>query len=223
MSEWWTYSLHDLLMFSPRVYWRLFELHNQALWPLHVAALLLGAAVLVLALRPRPWSGRAIAITLGVVWAWVAWSFLWSRYATINWALAYVAPVFALQGLLLFWAGARGRLQVAASRSVSGIIGLAVALYALVLHPLTAVLAGRPLQAAEVFGLAPDPTAIATLGLVTMMRRGAAAWLLLVIPILWCVVSTLTLYAMAAPEALIPLAAAGLAIAAGIGKGLRRR
>ena len=35
-----------LLLFSPRVYWRLFELHNEALWPLQVPALLLGAAIL---------------------------------------------------------------------------------------------------------------------------------------------------------------------------------
>jgi hypothetical protein len=30
MSEWWTYTLSDFLLFSPRVYYRLFELHNRA-------------------------------------------------------------------------------------------------------------------------------------------------------------------------------------------------
>ena len=33
MPEWWTYSLSDFLMFSPRTYYRLFELHNAAIWP----------------------------------------------------------------------------------------------------------------------------------------------------------------------------------------------
>ena len=36
MSEWWTYRAEDFLLFSPRVYWRMFELHNTALWPLHL-------------------------------------------------------------------------------------------------------------------------------------------------------------------------------------------
>ena len=33
MSEWWTYSLSDFLLFSPRTYYRLFELYNLAIWP----------------------------------------------------------------------------------------------------------------------------------------------------------------------------------------------
>ena len=27
MSEWWTYRAVNFLLFSPRVYWRMFELH----------------------------------------------------------------------------------------------------------------------------------------------------------------------------------------------------
>jgi hypothetical protein len=212
MAAWGTYSLENFLMFSPRVYWRLFELHNAAVWPLQIVALLLGAAILALVLRPAPWSGRAIAIALAVAWIFVAWSFLWSRYATVNWAIAYVAPVFALQGLLLLWAGARGH-RGSAVAGTRGVIGLSLYLYALVLHPLVAVLAGRPVQAAEVFGIAPDPTAIATLGLLAM-ARGQAAWPLLAVPVLWCLVSAITLYAMGAPEAVIPIAAAALAVAA---------
>ena len=76
MSEWWTYSLEDFLLFSPRVYWRMFELHNEAVWPLHVVALLLGSAILVWVVRPRPWSDRAIPVILGAAWMWVGWAFL---------------------------------------------------------------------------------------------------------------------------------------------------
>ena len=49
MSEWWTYSLRDLLLFSQRTYTRLFELHNQEWWPLPLFALALGAVLFVLA------------------------------------------------------------------------------------------------------------------------------------------------------------------------------
>lgn len=214
MSAWWTYRLEDFLLFAPRVYRRMFELHNEAVWPLHIPALLLGAAILAWTVRRHPWSDRAIPAVLAGLWLWVAWSFLWQRYAAINWAAAYVAPAFAIQALLLAWiGGVLGRQHFAARRTAPGVIGLALFLYALVLHPLTAGLAGRPLRAAEVFGIAPDPTAIATLGLVAL-ASGGAAWPLLVVPLAWCALSGATLYAMGSPEAWIPLAAAGLAVAA---------
>ena len=62
MSEWWTYRLESFLLFSERVYWRLFELHNAAIWPAQVVALLLGAMILYLLLRVRPWSSRAAIV-----------------------------------------------------------------------------------------------------------------------------------------------------------------
>jgi hypothetical protein len=217
MSEWWTYTLQDLLLFSPRVYWRMFELHNRAIWPLQIPALLLGTATLVWVLRPRSWSDRAISVALALLWIWVGWAFLWSRYSTINWAVAYVTPTFALQALLLAWFGGfQGRVRFAVTRSVPGAAAVMLVLYALVVHPFVATMAGRPFEAAEVFGIAPDPTVIATLGLVTMASSPSWAWLLLIVPLAWCMLSWATLHAMGAPEAWIPLISAGLAAAAQI-------
>ncbi len=206
MPEWWTYSAEDFLLFSPRAYWRLIERHNEALWPAQVLTLLLGIAILWFLLRPRPWSHRLIAGGLAVLWGWVAWSFLWERYATINWAAVYMAPLFALQAVLLALVG--GRLRWSFDRTGRGSGGLALFLYALVLHPLTAPLLGRSIRGAEIFGITPDPTAIATVGLV-LMAAGHWSWLLLVIPLLWCLVGWLTLYGMGAAESWILLAAAG--------------
>jgi hypothetical protein len=79
--------------------------------------------------------------------------------------------------------------------------------YALAIHPLIAPLSGRPWTQAEIFGLAPDPTAIATLGVLVAAAR--PNWLLLILPLLWCIISGLTLWTMESPEApLVPLAAA---------------
>jgi hypothetical protein len=61
------------------------------------------------------------------------------------------------------------------------------------MHPFLAVLDGRPAQA-EVFGIAPDPLAIATLGLMTMGTGSDALWLLFV-QTTWCVTSGVTLFA----------------------------
>jgi hypothetical protein len=215
MPEWWTYGPEDFLLFSPRVYWRMFELHNEAVWPLQIVAVLLGATILVWTIRPWPGSDRVIWAVLSAAWVLVAFGFLWTRYATINWAAAYAVPLFAAEALLLAWFGTwRGDLHVAARSAVPSIVGLAIFLYALIGHPFAAILADRPLRAAEIVGIAPDPTAMATVGLLLLVTGRAVTWAILAVPLAWCIVSWATLRAMAAPEAWVPLTAAGIAIAA---------
>jgi hypothetical protein len=215
MAEWWTYSPSDFLLFSSRTYWRLFELHNEAVWPLHVAALLIGAGMLTQVIRPHPWSDKAISVGLGGIWIWIAFGFLWTRYSTINWAVIYAVPAFVAQGLLLVWIGGiRGRLHYRTGKSLSALLGLVLFAYAVILHPFIAILSGRPLAAAEVFGIAPDPTAVASLGLLTMTSVRPAAWLALLVPLAWCIASSITLVTMEAWEGWIPLTAVGLSIAA---------
>lgn len=215
MAEWWSYSLEDFLLFSPRVYWRMFVLHNGAVWPLHGAAVLIGLLVVWWTGRPRPWSARAVALVLALVWAWVAWSFLWTRYATINWAAPWAAGGFALQALLLLWLGAFGSgLPRGEAPPVPRAIGWGLLLYGLLLHPFTGMISGHPAAAAELFGIAPDPTAIATLGLAVLMKGAAMAWAVLALPLAWCAVSWATLHTMGGPEGAVPAAAATLAIVA---------
>ena len=213
MLEWWSYRPRDFLLFSERTYWRLFELENREVWPLQIVALLAGLAVLVAVLQPRRWSTPAAWGVLAVAWAAVALGFL-QRYAEINWAASYAVPAFLLQALLLGWLGAlRARLPLVAG-PVPRAAGLGLTFYAVALHPLVAPIAGRPLAASEVVSIAPDPTAIATLGLLTLARRGAACTLLLAVPATWCLASALTLSTMGAWESWIPLAAVLLATAA---------
>jgi len=208
MSEWWTYTLTDFLLFSARTYYRLFELYNAAVWPLQLVTLALGAAVLILMLRGGAWSGRVVAAILALLWLLVAWAYLLERYDTINWAARYFAVAFAAQAALLLWTGViRGRLRFDANTAK---IGAAFVLYALAIHPLIAPLTGRPWVQAEIFGLAPDPTTIATLGMLLAVTR--PLWLLFVIPFLWCVLTGLTLWAMESAEA--PVAPIAAAIAA---------
>ena len=99
MAEWWTYSLSDFLLFSPRTYYRLFELYNRAIWPMQLVALALGAAILGLLRVGAAWQGRAVAVLLAACWAFVAWAFLLERYSTINWAASYFAVAFLLEAL----------------------------------------------------------------------------------------------------------------------------
>lgn len=204
----WSYRLSDFLMFSPRVYWRMFELHNEALWPLPLATLAAGLFAGALALL-RPAAARRIApLLFAALWAWIAWSFFWNRYAAINWAAIYVAPAFALQAtLLVLIAGVRGFESgpPRAARLTAAVL-FAIAL----LYPVLAPLGGRSWGAAEILGIAPDPTAIATLAMLLVLRPRQQA-LLFPIPVLWCLASGLALWAMESAQAWLP---AGAALAA---------
>jgi hypothetical protein len=236
MSAWWSYRPGDLLMFAPRTYWRLFELYNEALWPGQLLALAAGLLLVALMLSPKvspkvslkaPGAhglrdGRSAArfacALLAAAWLWVAWAFHLQRYATINWAAQGFALAFAVQALLLGLAAAGAGLrrpQGAAPSLWRQWAGVGLVLLALG-HPLLGALLGRPWTQAEVFGLAPDPTALGTLGvLLWLAARGSAAWWLWPIPLLWCLASGATLWTMQAPAAaLLPalaLLAAGLA------------
>jgi hypothetical protein len=217
MSEWWTYSLSDFLLFSPRTYYRLFELYNADIWPAQILTLALGVAILVLLRHPRSRRGRWVAAILAGCWIWVAWAFLLDRYATINWAAPYFALAFAIEALLLFWSGViRDELAFERAAPVRRRIGIGVLAFALALQPLIGPLAGRAWKQAEVFGAAPDPTVLATLGILLIAPR-RAPWRLLVVPLLWCALSGAVLWTMGAPDALLmPLAALGIVLAAGM-------
>jgi len=208
MSEWWTYGPRDLLLFSAQTYYRLFELYNLEWWPLHILALALGAAVLLLGRRGGERAGRAIAVILALCWLWVAWGFYWQRYASINLAAAYFAWAWGVQALLLLWlGGVRGRLASAPASRLQWRTGRVLLIFALLLFPLIAPLLGRSWTQAELFGMAPDPTALATLG-VLLYAGARPAWALFPIPVAWCLISGITLWAMDAPDfAVVPLAA----------------
>lgn len=217
MPAWLSYRPADFLLFSPRSYWRLFELENAALWPLPPIALLLGLALPVLLLRRRPATDRTAALLLAATWAWVGWSFLWQRYAPINWAAAYLAPLFGLQALLFLGLAVRGDgLRLREDLDPQAATGFALIGYALLLHPLTAPLAGRPLAGAEVFGITPDPTAILTLGIALLQPPGSARRLLFLIPSLWLASSAATLLTLEAPEGWIPTATLALVCLLGL-------
>jgi hypothetical protein len=212
MSEWWTYRISSFLLFSPRTYHRLLELYNTAIWPLQLVALGLGIAILMLARNASVRNGRIVATILAACWLNVAWSFHLRHYATINWAAVYYAAAFAAQALLLLWQGViRGRLRFGPATDPAQSVGRFVVAFALAAQPLLALLAGRRPVEIEFFGVAPDPTAVATLGVLLMLRKPPVAAMIL--PLAWCAISGAFQWAMAAHDALITPLAALLALA----------
>lgn len=203
MSEWWTYGLRDLLLFSPQAYYRLFELHNLAWWPLSLVTLGLGVLTLALALHGGMRALRAAGLIHAACWIWVAWSFHGERYAAINPAAIWFAWAFTLEGVLLL---GQQRAKLAPAGPLQRRVGIGLLVFALLGLPLAGPLFGRSWAGAEVSGMAPDPTAVATLGVLLQVKAHRVS-VFRVIPLAWCMVSGATLWALDAPEfAVVPLA-----------------
>jgi hypothetical protein len=212
MSEWWTYRLTSFLLFSPRTYYRLLELYNLAIWPAQVAGMATGLAIVALLIAQRRHHERIIAGLLAACWLWIAVAFHYQRYAQINWAAAWFAVAFACEALLLVIVGVLPS-RFVLQRASGGTVWIVISIVTLSVlgYPILAPLTGRPWTTAEIFGVAADPTAIASVGVLALVR-GRIRWLLLVVPVLWCAVAAATLWAMGAAGAWVVLAAGLLAL-----------
>lgn len=214
MNEWTSYQLQDFIPFTAEVYFRLLERMGETFWPLHLLTLGLGAATLVLALKHRT---RVACLLPAPLWAFVAVAFFFQRYAALNWAGGYVGSAFIAQAVLLVVMALTGWGMDNAPRATNPpvAIGIVITLFGLILMPLIAPLNSGTWFQAEVFGIHADPTAVTTLGLVLIMFRGVALWIAAIIPVLWLVVSGLTLQALdsagaAALFAVLAIALVGL-------------
>ena len=225
MPEWWTYSLSDLVMYTRQTYYRLFELYNVAIWPVQVLTIGAGVAIWALLRRPDARRGRFVASVLAACWVWVSIAFLAKRYATINWAAVDFAWAFGVEAALLLWTGVvRGRLVFDREAGPVPRAGAAIFLFAVGIQPLTGLLFGRAPRQLEFFGVAPDPTAVATLG-VALTAVGRTRWEHVVIPAIWCAFSAAMLWAMKMPDAWVMTIAGVSFVALAVAKAvaLRRR
>ncbi len=212
IDDWASYRVADFIPFTAEVYFRLIERVGEAFWPLHLLTVAMGLAALVLALRGR---GRIACLLLAAVWAWVGITFLMQRYAQLNWAGEYFGWGFLAQAAFLALIALIG-LGLAGSgrpRDIPGWMGLVLATVGLVLYPFIAPLAGQGGFQSETFGIHPDPTAVATIGILFLVFDGAWRWLAVLVPILWCLISAMTLQVLDAPWAQLLYLVVVLAVA----------
>lgn len=212
LDDWQTYRLEDFIPVTPEVYWRLVERINETFWPLHVLAVALGLTALLLALRGNT---RIALVLLAPAWMSSGIVFHLTYYAELNWAAPYFGWAFLAQAALLLGIGAITGSNKARNHPGNAVlwIGTTIATGALIAYPLIATTLGPGASHSETYGLHPEPTAIATLGILLITLRGVFAWLAIPIPFLWCLIGTLTLISLEAYWAALPLAAAVVVIA----------
>lgn len=184
-----SYDLRDFLMFTPEVYLRLFVRLNDTLgpwfWPVVIMILAIPAMLCV----RFAWVRRLAVALLAVGWGLTAAVFMQRYYAPINWPVSYFAWAFMAEAVLLL-AMAWRALPPAAhyGRMLAGVVIL------LGMALLTAWSAAN-WRAVALPGLTPDMTALASLGLLAGLGRGWRV-LLLFVPLIWCLFSVLTYWAL---------------------------
>ena len=195
---------------------------NEAVWPTQLVAAALAALLIGLTVKPRRSACRLVAAALASLWLWTGAVYHLTYHSAINWAAPAFALVFFFQGGLLLWSGTiRGRFSVRFAPSLSCRAGLAVAIYALAVHPVIAPLAGHGWSQAPLFGAAPAPTALFTLAMLLLID-GRVPLHLLAAPLLWLLVESVTAWLLGLPEA-IPTLLIGIGVLwLALGKNRRR-
>lgn len=176
------------LPFTEDQFFGIFEIYNRAIWPAQIAAYMLGALAIGFAFSRAPYRGRLISAVLAIFWLWMGIAYHWVYFSAINDAAHLFGFMFILQGLLFAWFGViKGRPSFAFQNNLSGWAGVVLILYAMAVYPLIGVTLGHGYPKSPMFGVAPCPTTIFTLGLL-LWASAAVPWTLIVVPILWTVI-----------------------------------
>jgi hypothetical protein len=199
-----------VLPFGQDAFFALFEQYNYAIWPAQIVAYGLALAALALAARPVVGAGRMIGAILALAWAWNGVVYHVLFFATINFWADLFGAFFVVEALLLLWIGVvRGRLDFRVGRDVYSWIGVALAIFALAIYPLIGWGLGHAWPRAPMFGVAPCPMTIFTMGLL-LLAAGRAPLYLAIIPVLWSLVGGTAAWFLGVTEDLaLPVAGLG--------------
>jgi hypothetical protein len=210
------------LPFTIGQFLQVFERYNAAIWPLQLLAYAAGIAVVALAAVRSPIAGRAAAAVLAALWLVNGIGYHLSFFREINPAAIGFGVLFIVQAAFMTWQGVfHDRLQPFLRKDARTVVALIAIAYATLGYPLLGYLLGHVYPAAPVFGVAPCPTTIFTLGVLLLARPAAPAWLF-AIPVAWSAVGGSAAFVLQVREDL-GLIAAGLAAIAFLTISLTKR
>ncbi len=174
--------------FTQDQFFDVFVRYNAAMWPLPLLTYLLGVAAFCLTFISFRVSTALISTILAFMWFVNGAAYHWSFFSEINPAARGFGVIFAIQALLLFFAPlVWPSFRIAARRDTRTFAGLGFAAYSMLGYPAFGWLVGHAYPAVPVFGIAPCPTTIFTMGILMLGTWKVARWLL-VIPAIWAMI-----------------------------------
>jgi hypothetical protein len=189
----------EVMDFTVDEFLNMFHRYNDAIWPMQIVAYAIGfviVAMLVARIRgARSFLASHIAVDrvlpalLAAFWAWIGLVFLWGYQTDISASGRPFGALFLVGATAFLIAALRGAdLGLGRVPSWRLAIGGAMILYAMLVYSLAGALAGHTYPSAPVFGVAPCPTTIFTLGVLVACAR--ARWHVVVVPLLWACIAT---------------------------------
>jgi hypothetical protein len=158
-----------MLPFSSEQFLSVFANYNNAIWPIQIAAYLLGAVAVVLLFFKTGKGDRVIAGVLAVMWLWTGFTYHGLWFSVINKAAYAFAALFIVQGCYLLYIGVyRGQIRFGLRPDLATGIGAAFVVYSAIVYPLIGVATGHRYPEMPLFGVTPCPVTIFTFGLLLL-------------------------------------------------------
>jgi Family of unknown function (DUF6064) len=178
----------DSMPFTVEQFFDVFARYNLALWPWQIAAILAGIISVGLLMSQSRTATVAVLVIMAVMWLVNGMGYHWTFFAPINPAARLFAAGFVVEAVLLLAAAVFATdLRLTARGDLASILGLVLIVFALAVYPAIGWLAGHRWPAMPMFGVAPCPTTIFTIGLLLQGPWRTVRWLL-ILPGLWAAV-----------------------------------
>ena len=189
-----------MLPFTREQFLAVFVAYNKAVWPAQALAYLLALLMVILIIWPSKQRSRVVAAGLAAMWLWTGVAYHGMHFSTISAAAWGFAALFVIQGLLFIEAGVlRGRVAFGWCRGWTGWLGWALVAYASIVYSLLGQFLGHGYPAIPVFGIAPCPLTLFTLGLF-LLTTAPVPRRLLVIPVIWSLIGGQAAFRLGIPQ-----------------------
>jgi hypothetical protein len=174
--------------FTQDEFLHLFASYNAAIWPAQIFAYLLGIVAVIAAIRGIRTAGIIIAVILALFWGWTGVVYHGIFFSAINNAAYFFAALFVIQALLLLYTGlGPKRLVFRPTGRTVLMVGALFVFYAMVLYPVLNIVLGHGYRQMPVFGVAPCPMTIFTLGILLWSATRVPIYLI-IIPVVWSII-----------------------------------
>lgn len=187
-----------MLPFTTDEFFEIFAHYNAAIWPAQIGAAALGLVAVVLLFRSGPVASRVIALILATFWLLMGIGYHLLFFTRINTFAYAFGFLFFAQAALLFADGfIRRQVMFRAEPGWRTWLAWSLIAYGLVIYPLIGLLGSHPYPMTPLFGVAPCPTTIFTLGILLLSN---ASWRLFVIPLVWSAIGGSAAVLLAVPQ-----------------------
>ena len=194
--------------FTIEQFLEVFAEYNRAVFPMQVILVSAALVAIFLAVRTSKSSSRFVSAILAFFWLWMGVAYHLLFFSRINRAAFFFGAFFIFQAVILFYAGVlKDELSFRFRFDTSGVIGVLLILYALIVYPLLGFVFGHVYPQSPTFGL-PCPTTIFTFGLLLWTDK-KMPWYVLPIPFLWSLIGIAAELSLGLRED-IPLPLAGI-------------